>query len=158
MVKLSRLFLQIIAIIIFISCNNVHDNSIGQSLDENFVLNDAFKDSLTGAWNTMLAKDSIKGKISDLKLITANDLKTREIYYSILGETTTDSAKVACSVILKDKKFYLEESDVSTAIICFGSKKCTPKMYNGRWVCDDGTGKESCSRDCMKKTVSTLLF
>lgn len=149
-------FLIFLLFLVLLSCNEREDNSIGNLTDQKeFVLKEKVKDSLTVAWNTMLVNDSISTTIAELKIIKDKDLDTQEGYYGILGTTQSDSAKVICSVELINGKFYFEKNEISTSVICFGSKNCSPKKSDGYWVCDDGTGEKKCSKDCMKKTVAT---
>jgi len=98
----------------------------------------------------MLSSDSVPTTISNLAIVKEKDLTTQKIYYAILGETLGDSAKVACRIVLNNDKFYFEKSEISTSVICFGSENCHPKMSNSKWVCDDGTGRALCSKDCIR--------
>jgi len=153
MMKKNVIFL---LFLILLSCNKRKENSVGNVIgQEEFVLKEKVKDSLNLAWNNILANDSIFTTIAELKIIKDKDLNTQKEYYGILGTTQNDSAKVLCSVELINGKFYFEKSEITTSVICFGSKNCNPKKSDGYWVCDDGTGKEICSEDCKKKTVAT---
>ena len=142
--------------LIFFSCNQRKDDSVGNVTGQKeFVLKEKVKDSLTVVWNKMLVNDSISTTIAELKIIKDKDLNTQKEYYGILGTTQNDSAKVICTVELINDKFYFEKSEITTSIICFGSKNCNPKKSDGNWVCDDGTGEKKCSKDCMKIAVAT---
>lgn len=104
----------------------------------------------------MLINESISTTITELAIFKQQDLANKEDYYAILGKTIGDSTKLACRVILKNNKFFFEESEVNNVIICFGSINCNPETYKSKWICDDGSGKASCTLDCNKKSVSHL--
>lgn len=145
----------------FFSCiTRKVENSVGKYDGmSNYSLRKNIVDSLTIVWNDLLRQENINSKITNLKIINEKDLVTKKEYFALFGKTNNDSAKVACSVEVRDGKVYFPKSKMFLAVICFGSRNCTPAMYNNKWICDDGTKSQSqsCSLNCKKKSVATII-
>lgn len=149
--KIFNLFL---FVLIFSSCQ-YKDSSIGISDSENYKLNNNIKDSLLIRWNSMLKTNNINTTIKSISIIKDKDITNGEFFFTILGLTKGDSAKVAVEIIKKNEKFYFL-NDIQSTVICNGSTLCNPKKKNGNWLCDNGSNTNSCSSNCEKITVSSV--
>ncbi|GGC87385.1 hypothetical protein GCM10011508_13250 [Flavobacterium lutivivi] len=151
-------FIILLVIYLFLSCSIKREKSfIGkQNHHKTFSLNKDVTDSLMLSWNDMLKASNINSKIVEINIQNDIDLKTKKQYYKIFGKTNNDSAKVACLLELKNGKFYFEKGNVSKTVICHGSSNCKPEMYEGQWVCNDGSKTPSCSLNCQKKVVAVF--
>jgi hypothetical protein len=155
--KVKKIFFLLALLIFFFSCQKENDGSIGKLTPEGKLsIRPKIVDSLFQDWNKLLKQDSINTTIHELKILKEKELGLNTYYYVILGYTNSDSAKVVTQIELKNGKFFFPKSEVSNTIICYGTINCYPRMSKGSWYCDDGSIGVSCSKNCNKKTVSSI--
>lgn len=153
-----KYFFKILFLFFFISsCKTNFDGSIGKEISSgNFELNKEVKDSIISDWNQALKMNQINSVISELQVLKENDRGTIISYYSILGITNNDSAKIRMEIEIKNQNLYFLQNDVTNIVICHGSDDCYPRLANGKWFCDDANNKESCSKNCQKTEISSI--
>lgn len=146
----------VVSILMLLLCSCVRKNVVGTVVDTKFEFNSTIRDSLVTSWNNLLTNEHIATHVEHLEIIKSEDLGDKSEYYAIIGKTVGDSAKLACNLTRRGDELFFEDPDVSSVVICYGSVNCYPSKFHSKWVCDDGSKQPSCSRDCNKKTVSSV--
>lgn len=70
----------ILLIISFALCSCQPEKSIGENQGSAYYLNSRVADSLTSAWNVMLANESILTTVTELSIVKEKDLDNNEDY------------------------------------------------------------------------------
>lgn len=155
--KMKKIYFLLALLIFLLSCQQRKNGSIGElSSEGKMSIRPEIVDSLFQDWNKLLKQDSINTTIRELKILKEKEVGQNTYYYVILGFTNSDSAKVVTHIELKNDEFFFPKSEVINTTICYGSLNCYPRMSKGSWYCDDGSLEVSCSKNCNKKTVSSV--